>query len=62
MRDGIVKCTNCGSIARREHLLPLCNECFVGLEDYEKFLLKSANYVELSILNRPTKVDGFLRL
>jgi hypothetical protein len=62
LRNSIVKCTNCGSIAPRDHILPLCGECFKGLEDYEEFLAKSADNIELSIDHKPIKVDEFLRL
>jgi len=61
MKDNIIKCTNCGTITTREHLLPLCNDCFDGLEDYEEFLEKSLNHIELAIYKNPVRVDKFLR-
>ncbi len=61
MKDKIVKCTNCGTITKREHLLPLCNDCFEGLEDYEEFLEKSSNHIEISIYKNPVNIDNFLQ-
>lgn len=61
MKDKIIKCTNCGKIANREHLLPLCNDCFEGLEDYEEFLEKSLNHIEIAIYKNPVNPEIFLR-
>jgi hypothetical protein len=62
MREGIVRCTNCGKISRREHILPLCNDCFIGLEDYEEFLIKATNDVEIAVSRKPVRKDYFLRV
>lgn len=62
MQDSVVKCTNCGKLSPREHILPLCNGCFTGLEDYEKFLAKATDNVEIAIDRQPVKVDNFLQL
>ena len=62
MKDKIIKCTNCGTITSREHLLPLCGKCFDGLEDYEDFLAKSLTDIQIGIYRKPVKVDGFLQL
>jgi NMD protein affecting ribosome stability and mRNA decay len=60
--DKIVKCTNCGKISAREHILPLCQDCFVGLEDYERFLANSAIDIELAVDKKLVKADNFLKL
>jgi len=60
--DKIVKCTNCGKISPREHILPLCGDCFTGLEDYEDFLAHSAVDIEISVEKRLVKTDNFLKL
>jgi hypothetical protein len=62
MREQIVKCTNCGKISPRHHILPLCESCFIGLEDYEDFLAKTAQNVEIGIIKQPVRVDNFLQL
>ncbi len=61
MKEKIIKCTNCGTTTSREHLLPLCGACFEGLEDYEAFLEKSLDDVEIAIYKKPVKVDSFLQ-
>jgi len=60
MRHSIIKCTNCGTITPQEHILPLCGHCFDGLEDYEEFLAKAYNDVEIIIDKKPVKPDTFL--
>ncbi|MCP4583142.1 MAG: hypothetical protein GY839_16160 [candidate division Zixibacteria bacterium] len=62
MRDDILKCTNCGKISPRDHILPLCDECFIGLEDYEDFVAKSNIDVEITIDRKQPMPDEFLRI
>ena len=61
-RAHIITCTNCGKISPRVHILPLCDSCFAGLEDYEDFLAKSDFDSEIIIDKTPVKPDDFLRL
>jgi hypothetical protein len=60
--DKIVRCTNCGQISIREHILPLCRDCFIGLEDYEDFLARSAIDIEIAVDKKPVKTDNFLKI
>jgi len=60
--DTIVKCTNCGKISAREHILPLCGDCFIGLEDYEEFLARSTVDIEIAVDKKLVRTDNFLRL
>ena len=62
MLDKVVKCTNCGLISHRDHLLPLCDDCFKGLEDYEDFVAKSTSDVRINIDKTPQSRDDFLQL
>ncbi len=62
MLDKVVKCTNCGLISQRDHLLPLCDGCFKGLEDYEDFVAKSRSDVRINIDKTPHSRDDFLQL
>lgn len=62
MMHAIIKCTNCGTITPQDHILPLCGQCFEGLEDYELFLAKAADDVEIVIEKKLVKADNFLRV
>ncbi|MCD6161411.1 MAG: hypothetical protein J7K40_03235 [candidate division Zixibacteria bacterium] len=62
MSAEIIKCTNCGKLNVREHLLPLCNDCHRGLEDYENFIAKIINDVYITIDKKIVKTDNFLRV
>lgn len=62
MSPDIIKCTNCGKINKREHLLPLCNNCYRGLEDYESFIAKTINDVHITIAKKPALRDNFLQV
>jgi hypothetical protein len=62
MGINIIKCTNCGAITRQEHMLPLCDDCFKGLEDYENFIARSLLDCQINIDRVPRKRDDFLRV
>jgi len=62
MQENIVKCTNCGKISPRDHILPLCENCFTGLEDYEDFIARSCIDAEITIDKRLPIPDKFLQL
>ena len=62
MGQTMVRCTNCGKVAERRHILPLCNDCFRGLEDYEEFLARAANDAEVGIDKRLQPTGDFLRV
>ena len=49
-------------IFQREHLLPLCDECFKGMEDYEGFVEKSLNNIHINIDKKPLIKNDFLRV
>jgi hypothetical protein len=59
-----IRCTNCGKIAERASILPLCNECAKGLEDYEEQLIKSLIDIHINIEKPAAKSPetGFLKL
>ena len=56
----VIKCANFGDIAHREHMLPLCHDCFKGLEDYEKDLAEAKRDICIQIDKGPGKPDNFL--
>jgi len=58
----IVRCTNCGKYSERRHILPLCNDCFKGLEDYEEFLARAATDAQIAIDRRLQPAGDFLRV
>ncbi len=62
MLSKIVRCSNCGKISESNHILPVCNDCFKGLEDYESFLAKFLNNVEIVIDKTRQRQDDFLRV
>jgi hypothetical protein len=58
-----IKCTNCGKISQRGSILPLCNECAKGLEDYERQIIDSLVDIHINIDKTPkTVADGFLKM
>lgn len=63
MSTSIIKCTNCGKITNRGSVLPLCDECAKGLEDYERQIIDSLVDIHINIDKAPkTAADGFLKM
>jgi len=58
----IIKCTNCGKIENRNHVLPLCDNCFEGLQDYESFIANLTDDVEINIVKKTKNKDNFLQV
>lgn len=59
-----IKCTNCGKISSRGSILPLCDECIKGLEDYERQIINSLVDIHINIDKPQPKIaaDGFLKM
>jgi hypothetical protein len=59
-----IRCTNCGKIAERASILPLCSDCAKGLEDYEEQIIRSLIDIHISIEKPQPKsaADGFFKL
>jgi hypothetical protein len=62
MIEQVVKCTNCGQIGNRNHILPLCDSCFAGLEDYEDFISGALNNIHVHVEKSRQKTSDFLRI
>lgn len=64
MGTKVIKCTNCGKLTSRGSILPLCDECIKGLEDYEQEIINSLVDIHINI-DKPqpkTAVDGFFKI
>jgi hypothetical protein len=49
MNNKPIKCANCGKISTRGSILPLCDDCAKGLEDYEQQIIKSLVDIHINI-------------
>jgi hypothetical protein len=64
MMPKAIRCTNCGKIAERVSILPLCGDCAKGLEDYEQQIIKSLIDIHINIEKPAPKSpdESFLRM
>jgi hypothetical protein len=59
-----IKCSNCGKITQRISVLPLCENCLIGLEDYESKYSESLIDVQIKLEKTAPKTgpDNFLKI